>query len=108
MAGLDIVALTSLNEGTPVSLIEAQAASKCIVTTKVGGIENVVLANETALLCESNDVKSFSAQLLRLTENENLRNELSLKGWQHVSNTFHYTRLVSDMTSLYKRLLKTH
>lgn len=106
LAGLDIVALTSLNEGTPVSLIEAQAASKCIVTTKVGGIENVVLPNETALLCESNNEIEFSAQLLRLIENDALRNQMSKKGWEHVSNTFHYTRLVDDMTRLYRNLLK--
>src|SRR5687767_3214470 len=37
-AGLDIIALTSLNEGTPVSLIEAQAAGKPVVSTRVGGI----------------------------------------------------------------------
>ncbi len=42
LAGLDIVALTSKNEGTPVSLIEAQAAGKPIVSTNVGGIENIV------------------------------------------------------------------
>src|SRR5205823_6456752 len=41
--GLDIVCLTSFNEGTPVSLIEAQAANRAIVSTNVGGIENVVM-----------------------------------------------------------------
>src|SRR5690606_40360656 len=42
-AGMDIICLTSKNEGTPVSLIEAQASNKPIVSTRVGGIENVVL-----------------------------------------------------------------
>ena len=37
-AGLDIVALTSLNEGTPVALIEAQAANKPIIANNVGGV----------------------------------------------------------------------
>ena len=45
-----MIALTSLNEGTPVSLIEAQAANKPIVSTRVGGIGDIVLENETALL----------------------------------------------------------
>ena len=40
LAGSDVVCLTSFNEGTPVSLIEAQAAAKAIITTKVGGIES--------------------------------------------------------------------
>ena len=49
-AGLDIVALSSLNEGTPVSLIEAQASNKAIVTTNVGGVENVVLKNKSGFI----------------------------------------------------------
>ena len=59
LPGLDIVALTSLNEGTPVSLIEAQAANIPIVSTNVGGIENVVIPGKTALLSELNDQFKF-------------------------------------------------
>jgi glycosyltransferase involved in cell wall biosynthesis len=106
LAGSDIVALTSFNEGTPVSLIEAQAANKPIVTTNVGGIENVVIPNTTALLCSNNDLEQFSAALLELLENEALRDTMSKKGWDHVKEKFHYTRLVKDMDDLYKKLLK--
>ena len=63
-AGLDIIALTSLNEGTPVSLIEAQAAGKPIVSTRVGGIADVVLEDQTALLSDINDEKLFAENLL--------------------------------------------
>ena len=69
LAGSDIITLTSFNEGTPVSLIEAQAANKPIVTTNVGGIENVVIPNETALLCPNNDLSEFSNQLLKIVRN---------------------------------------
>lgn len=54
-SGMDIIALTSFNEGTPVSLIEAQASNKPIISTKVGGIKNTVLQNETALLVNMNN-----------------------------------------------------
>lgn len=105
-AGLDIIALTSLNEGTPVSLIEAQAANKPIVTTNVGGIENVVVEGVTALLCHSKtDPNQFAELLLQLTENKVLREDMSRVGWDHVRNKFHYTRLVRDMTELYYELL---
>lgn len=105
-AGLDIIALTSLNEGTPVSLIEAQAANKPIVTTNVGGIENVVVEGVTALLCHSKtDPNQFADLLLQLTENKERREEMSRSGWEHVRNKFHYTRLVRDMTELYYELL---
>jgi glycosyltransferase involved in cell wall biosynthesis len=75
-AGSDIIALTSFNEGTPVSLIEAQAANKPIVSTRVGGIEDVVKENETALLSDVNDKKTFFDNLLMLVENDELRSKL--------------------------------
>ena len=106
LAGSDIITLTSFNEGTPVSLIEAQAANKPIVTTNVGGIENVVIPNETALLCPNNDLSEFSNQLLKIVENADLRSKMAQKGWMHVREKFHYTRLVSDMENLYIQLLK--
>ena len=52
LAGLDIVALTSNNEGTPVSLIEAQAASRTVVSTRVGGVADVVDDNKSAMLSQ--------------------------------------------------------
>lgn len=105
-AGLDIIALTSLNEGTPVSLIEAQAANKPIVTTNVGGIENVVIDGVTALLSNSKtDANLFAERLLCITESDEKREAMSRVGWEHVKNKFHYTRLVRDMTDLYYELL---
>lgn len=104
-AGLDIIALSSLNEGTPVSLIEAQASNKPIVTTNVGGVENVVVQNETAFVVPSNDLQQFSEALLRLINNDDLRINMGSKGWNHVKDKFHYTRLVNDMEKLYVSLL---
>ena len=106
VAGVDIVALTSLNEGTPVSLIEAQAGNKPIVTTNVGGIENVIIPGKTALLSGNNDLKGFSENLFELVENDELRTNLSKEGWAHVKEKYHYTRLVEDTRNLYHRLLK--
>src|SRR6218665_1537357 len=106
LAGSDIVALTSFNEGTPVSLIEAQAANKPIVSTNVGGIENVVIPGVTALLCENNNAEQFSAALLRLVEDDTLRTSMSEKGWLHVKKKFHFTHHISDMEKLYERLLR--
>lgn len=104
-AGLDIITLTSLNEGTPVSLIEAQASNKPIVTTNVGGVENIVLENETAVITESNNLEEFVAALLKLIENDKLRARMSEKGWEFVQEKFHYSRLAKDMKNLYSSLL---
>jgi glycosyltransferase involved in cell wall biosynthesis len=105
LAGIDIVALTSFNEGTPVSLIEAQAGNRPIVTTNVGGIENVVMPNKTALLCENNNIEEFSAALIKLVEMDDLRGKMGMEGRQFVNQNFHYTRLCSDMRQLYDKLL---
>ena len=104
-AGLDIVALSSLNEGTPVSLIEAQAAGKPIITTKVGGVENTVIPNQTAIVKEVEDHKGFHEGLLELIEDPTLRKNLSKNSWEYANNKFHYSRLVSDMDRLYQSLL---
>lgn len=104
-AGMDIIALSSFNEGTPVSLIEAQASCKPIVSTKVGGISNIVLPNETALLVENNNEKQFTDSLLKLVSDDSLRNKMGKSGWNFVKEQFHYNRLVTDMSKLYKELL---
>lgn len=107
-AGLDIVALTSLNEGTPVSIIEAQAAGKAVVSTRVGGISDVVLENKSALLSEIYDESGFSDNLLKLVEDASLRSAFKQHGIRHVMEKFGYKRLVNDMSNLYNELLNQH
>ncbi len=106
MAGLDIVALSSLNEGTPVSLIEAQAARKPIISTITGGIENVVIQGRTALLSDVNDSNLFTENLYRLMNDGELRKKLSIDGLPFVRNNFSYITLANSMSELYKKLLK--
>ena len=105
MAGLDIVALSSLNEGTPVSLIEAQAASKPVISTLTGGIGNVVIPGETALLSPVNDMDLFSENLYNLLVDKELRDKLSKKGKDFVSSHFDYRVLAENTGNLYKKLL---
>lgn len=104
-AGLDIVALTSNNEGTPVSLIEAQASGKPIVSTNVGGISNIVIPGQTALLSETGDNASFYKNLETLIRKPDLRKKMSEKGWDFVREKFHYSRLIEDTAKYYEKLL---
>ncbi len=105
-AGMDIIVLTSLNEGTPVSLIEAQAAGKPIVSTDVGGVRDVVQHGDSAFLTESKDEKAMTKYLETLIRDEKLRQKMGSKGRELVLEKYHYQRLVSDMRSLYKHLLE--
>ena len=105
-AGLDIVALTSFNEGTPVSLIEAQAANKPIVSTRVGGVQDIVIEGETGFLSDINDTEGFCDNLLRLVEDDTLRFRMGKNNCHHVMDRFSYQRLTSDMSDLYWNLLE--
>ena len=104
-AGLDIVALSSLNEGTPVSLIEAQAAGKAIVATDVGGVRDVVKSGHSAFISPSKQIDLFAQHLLQLVENAELRHSLGQNGKQQVQDKYSYQRLVNDMSNLYEQLL---
>lgn len=104
MAGMDIIALSSRNEGTPVSLIEAQAAGRPIVSTRTGGIADVVIEGSNALLSDAGKAESFAANLLRLVEDKPLRERMAA-GSSHVFERFHFQRLVADMRNLYENLL---
>ncbi len=105
-AGVDIVALSSLNEGTPVSLIEAQAAGKPIVSTQTGGIENVVIPEITALLSPVDNSLKFAENLAKLADNEQLRLKISKQGKDFVMERFHYTALALNMRLLYQELIE--
>ena len=106
-AGMDIICLTSNNEGTPVSIIEAQASQVPVVSTNVGGVGNVMLDNETGFVVPKNNARIFADKLLVLIENEALRKDMGQKGWAFVKERFHFERLVKDMEHYYKRLLST-
>ena len=99
-AGMDIICLTSKNEGTPVSLIEAQASGKPIVSTNVGGIENVIIPNKTALLSQVGDLDQFLNNLIQLIEDKALRFSMEKLG-QKKSLEFSYNKLIENTNSLY-------
>ena len=105
-AGMDIICLTSKNEGTPVSLIEAQAANIPVITTDVGGVRDIVKHNETGIIVDNRTTVDFSNSILELVENEKKRDFLSQNGWDYVEDKFHYTTLVRNMDKYYKSLLK--
>ena len=115
-AGLDIVALTSLNEGTPLSLIEAMANEKAIISTAVGGVVDLlgeIKEDKDAFkVCErgvsvaSDDLEGFYQGLSFLAKNENLRVELGDIGKKYVTARYSKERLVHDITNLYRHLNK--
>ena len=99
-AGMDIICLCSLNEGTPVSLIEAQASGKPIVTTRTGGIENIVIENKTALISEIDNIDLFVENLITLINSKERREQFAELGVKK-SKEFDYNILVKNIKTLY-------
>jgi len=115
-AGLDIVALTSLNEGTPLSLIEAMANEKTIISTSVGGVIDLLgkielekpdfQICERGLLVASNDADGFYNGLLYLIKNESLRKTIIENGKKFVEAQYSKERLVRDIKDLNRDLTR--
>lgn len=105
-ADLDIVALTSLNEGTPVSIIEAMACAKPVVATDVGGVRDLVVHGENGFLVKSGDVKDFSDRLSELLADKDKRLQFGLRGRDAVRVKYSKERLVNDIESLYEECLR--
>jgi glycosyltransferase involved in cell wall biosynthesis len=99
----DVVVLTSDNEGTPVSLIEAQAAATPVVSTNVGGVRSVVLDGETGFLAD--EPADLAAHIRSLLDDGERAARMAARGREHVLATFGVERLVDDLDRLYRRLL---
>lgn len=104
-AGMDIICLSSNNEGTPVSLIEAQAANIPVVTTDVGGVKDILLEGETGFVVPKNNPEIYAEKVLLLIEDEKKRKKMSQNGWTFVEEKFHYTTLVKNVEAYYRELL---
>lgn len=105
LPGLDIVALTSHNEGTPVSLIEALACEKTVLSSIVGGVEDYIQHSKNGYLFDSNNEEQFSTILSEILNQKLILSELK-SGSQFIKESYSYKRLVNDTEKLYEFLLK--
>lgn len=101
----DVVAVTSDNEGTNVSAIEAQAASLPVVSTRVGGMPSALRDGETGLLVSPHDEPGFAAALKRVLLDSALRSQLGAQGSARARAEFSLDRLLREIDGLYRRLL---
>jgi glycosyltransferase involved in cell wall biosynthesis len=100
----DVVVLTSDNEGTPVSLIEAQAASVPVVGTDVGGMRSAVRDGETGLLAPPDDEPRLASLIGSLIDDRARAARMGASGRSHARASFDVARLVEDHDRLYRLL----
>jgi glycosyltransferase involved in cell wall biosynthesis len=101
----DVVVLTSDNEGTPISLIEALAAGTPVASTDVGGVRAVVINGETGVTSQAHDEDALVHGVRRLLEDKDLARRIAQRGREHVLASFGASRLGDDIDLLYRRLL---
>jgi glycosyltransferase involved in cell wall biosynthesis len=97
----DVVALSSLNEGTPLALIEAMAAGRPVVATAVGGVPDLVEEGVTGLLVPAGDSVALAAALVRLGEDECERAKMGTAGRARARVHFDPARATSEVMRVY-------
>jgi glycosyltransferase involved in cell wall biosynthesis len=103
-AAADFVALSSDNEGTPLTLIEAAAAGRPAAATAVGGVADVVIDGVTGLLAPATDEAAFARAMFRLADDLELRARLGAAA-PAAAEEFGIERLVDDLERIYDGLL---
>jgi glycosyltransferase involved in cell wall biosynthesis len=106
LAASDIVILTSDNEGTPLSLIQAGMAALPVVTTNVGSISEIVMDGVTGIVTNVN-VMEMADALEKLAENVGLRSRMGSAAQEYTTANFGVNRLVHDHEELYKRIISS-
>jgi glycosyltransferase involved in cell wall biosynthesis len=101
----DAFLLPSVNEGTPVSAIEALASGTPVVANRVGGVPDVVRDGVDGFLVEHGDVEGAGRKIATLAEDPKLRVKLGDAGRARVLQRYAVSRLVDDVDRLYRALL---
>ena len=97
---VDIVCLTSINEGTPVSLLEAMASQKIVIATPVGGVPDFVKNGENGFLCDANP-QAIAEQIIFCVDNFQNLDYLRKQAAEEVLSKYSMNRLFKDLENLY-------
>ena len=104
LAASDILCLTSLNEGTPVSIIESMASETASISTNVGGVSDIIENNFSGIV-SSKEVNEYGENLLKMIEDDNLRLKLAKNGKSISLENYNYNKLVFNVECLYQKII---
>jgi glycosyltransferase involved in cell wall biosynthesis len=104
LSAADIVLLTSDNEGTPLSLIQAGMAGLPVVTTRVGSVPEVVIDGVTGIVTDL-DIQDIANGIEKLANSKELRARMGIAGKEFTLANFGVKRLVVEHEMLYKKLI---
>jgi glycosyltransferase involved in cell wall biosynthesis len=104
-ASLDMLVLPSLNEATPMCLLEAMAAGVPVVATKVGSVPRLIIPDSTGVLLEPGDADAIGEAILRLLEDPDRARRLAEAGRSHVVRRFSAVAMAGTYVELYQEAL---
>ena len=99
-----IYVLPTYHEGMPMSILEAMSYGMAVVSTYVGGIPHIITDGEQGLLCEAGDRATLRENLLKLLENENLREKLGRNAYNMMVRKFDVRENVEKVLQIYREL----
>jgi glycosyltransferase involved in cell wall biosynthesis len=105
LATCNVVALPSIHEGLPMALLEAMAAGKAVVATRVGAIPDVVRDGRSGLLVPPGNVTSFAQALSFLIGDQNKRQEMGVEAHKVVKESYSFNRMIESYEALYQSVL---
>jgi glycosyltransferase involved in cell wall biosynthesis len=105
LGDLDVVVNCSRNEGTPVALIEALAAARPVVATRVGGTPDLLGGGTRGLLVPAGDPPALAGAILATLREPAAAQQRAEAGQRHVLGAHAASRLMDDIDSLYRELL---
>jgi glycosyltransferase involved in cell wall biosynthesis len=105
-ADLDVLVLSSKNEGTPVTVIEALATGCAVVATAVGGVPDLLRGGECGVLVAPGDADALAAAVGRLIDDPERRRRLGASGRDRAWGSFEVGSMVGRIAALYEELLR--
>ena len=107
LQALDIFVLPSLSEGIPMALLEAMAASRAVVASRVGGIPEIVEDGVEGFLVEPMDVNGLAERCLRLIESPDMAQKMGKTARARVERDFSAENMAHRVALLYQELVES-
>lgn len=100
-SAMDIFMMSSAFEGLPIALLEAMSMNCAIVSTKAGGVVEVISEPENGLLCEVGDIKCLAEKAIKLIENKTFREKLQVEARNRAESKFSLEAMVQKLQEIY-------
>jgi len=100
-SAMDVFMMSSHFEGLPIALLEAMSMQCAVVSTKAGGVTEVVIDNESGLLCEISDTEVMAEKVNFLISDASVLNKYKLAARERVSQKFSLRNMVDSLEKIY-------